>query len=288
MAARTGGDNLEAVPELNPAKQTLTESERAHRQSNRQEFARQSGTFERDGSIFRDEDILGWIGAHLPLEEIATDELTVLDVAGGTGQLGRFLVRRGGFAVIVDLTPEMLSEGARAAREREERGVVFLEGDATHLPFADEQFDLVVSRFALHHIDDPAKAAREMARVCRPGGAVAIIDMVSEPEEPGRLHNRLERLRDPSHRMALQEHELVQVLRDAGLDAAIVGERRQQIVALPWLERAEPGEHEHVHVVEALQEELNGGAATGLGASLGEDQALSIEHRWLIACGRRT
>lgn len=276
------------MPESNLDKQGLTESERSHRQSNRQEFARQSGTFERDGSIFRDEDILDWIGGQLPLDEIDTGEPTVLDVAGGTGQLGRFLVRRGGFAVIVDLTPEMLSEGARAARERGERGVVFLEGDATHLPFADEQFDLVVSRFALHHIDDPAKAAREMARVCRPGGAVAIIDMVSEPEEPGRLHNHLERLRDPSHRMALQEQELVQVLRDAGVDAAIVGERRQRIVALPWLERAEPGEHEHVHVVEALHEELNGGAATGLGANLGEDQALRIEHRWLIVCGRRT
>jgi ubiquinone/menaquinone biosynthesis C-methylase UbiE len=138
-----------------------------HRDVTRREFARQAASFERAGSLFRAVDILEWIGAHVPVT--AAD--VVLDVAGGTGQLARHLARSAAFAVVVDLTAEMLQTGARSAHDAGDRNVVFVEGDATRLPFASEQFDVVVSRFALHHVDDVAAAGREMARVCRPGGA---------------------------------------------------------------------------------------------------------------------
>jgi SAM-dependent methyltransferase len=152
-----------------------------HRDVTRREFARQAASFERAGSLFRAGDILEWIGAHVPVT--AAD--VVLDVAGGTGQLARHLARSAAFAVVVDLTAEMLQTGARSAHDAGDRNVVFVEGDATRLPFASEQFDVVVSRFALHHVDDVAAAGREMARVCRPGGAVAIIDLVAQDGEVG-------------------------------------------------------------------------------------------------------
>ena len=104
----------------------------------------------------------------------------MLDVAGGSGRLGRYLAERASFAVIADLTPEMLAAGAASAAEDGARNVLFAEGDATRLPFADAQFDVVVSRFAFHHLDDPGLGVREMARVCRPGGLVAVIDMAAE------------------------------------------------------------------------------------------------------------
>jgi SAM-dependent methyltransferase len=254
----------------------------AHRDVTRREFARQAAGFERRGSIFRAGDILEWIADHVPVRQSDV----VLDVAGGTGQLGRHLRRSAAFTVVVDLTAEMLETGARAMRDDDERGVVFVEGDATRLPFAGEQFDVVVSRFALHHIDDVAAAAAEMARVCRPGGTVAVVDMACEPGEAGRRHNELERLRDPSHARGLEEAELVAVLGDAGVRAAVVGERRQLMPVLPWIEQSAPREQERERVVAALEGEADGGASTGLRARH-EEGGLAIEQRWLIVAGER-
>jgi SAM-dependent methyltransferase len=253
-----------------------------HREVTRREFARQAASFERAGSLFRAVDILDWIGAHVPVR--AAD--VVLDVAGGTGQLGRHLARSAAFAVVVDLTAEMLQTGARSAHDAGDRNVVFVEGDATRLPFPPEQFDVVVSRFALHHVDDVSAAAREMARVCRPGGAVAIIDLVAQDGEIGARHNELERLRDPSHARALEEPELVAVLADAGVRAAVAAERRERMAASPWLDRAGPAAPERERVLAALRAEADGGAPTGLYGHDG-DAGLLIEQRWLIVGGVR-
>jgi SAM-dependent methyltransferase len=254
----------------------------AHREVTRREFARQAASFERAGSIFRDTEILEWIGAHVPV----TPADSVLDVAGGTGQLGRHLARSAAMAVVVDLTAEMLRTGARAARDAGDRNVVFVEGDATSLPFVDGQFDVVVCRFALHHVDDVPAAGREMARVCRPGGAVAVIDMVAQDGEVGRRHNELERLRDPSHARALGEAELVAVLADADVRASVVAERRQALPVVPWLDQAAPGEAERERVLAALRAEADGGPPTGLRTRY-DEAALVIEHRWLIVGGVR-
>lgn len=246
-----------------------------HRDVTRREFARQVGEFERPDSFFGDRQVLEWIAAHVP---VSPDDV-VLDVAGGAGHVGRHLAAGAAFAVVVDLTREMLQAGVAAGR----RDVVFVEGDATALPFADGQFDVVVCRFAFHHIDEPALAAREMARVARPGGVVAVIDMVTEPES---RHNELERLRDPSHTRALEENELLEALRNAGIDAAVTAERRQRLPLMPWLERAASPDAPRERIVAAFEAEADGGPATGMHAARGSD-GLFVQQRWLIASGSR-
>ncbi|MGN6169383.1 MAG: class I SAM-dependent methyltransferase [Solirubrobacteraceae bacterium] len=140
----------------------------------RREFSRQAASFEAAGSLFRDTSVLDWIAAHVPVSPGAR----ILDVAGGTGQLGRYLARDGAIAVIVDLTDAMLATGLRAVLDEGRDDVVFVRGDAIALPFPADEFDVVVCRFALHHIQECAAAIAEMARLCRPGGMVAVIDMV--------------------------------------------------------------------------------------------------------------
>jgi SAM-dependent methyltransferase len=230
-------------------------------------------------SFFGERATLEWIAAHVP---VAPGDL-ILDVAGGAGHVGRFLAERGGIAVVVDLTRPMLAAGAAAVRSSGRRDVVFVEGAATALPFAGEQFDLVISRFAFHHIDEPAVAAAEMARVARVGATVAVIDMVSEP---GTRHNELERLRDPSHTRALEEAELVGVLGAAGVRAEILAERVQRLPAEPWLDRAASPEAPRSSVLEALVSDADGGAATGLHAVRGP-RGVEIAQRWLIVGGLR-
>jgi SAM-dependent methyltransferase len=253
-----------------------------HRDVTRREFTKQVGEFERPDSFFGDREVLGWIAAHVPVGP----EDVLLDVAGGAGHVGRHLAERAAFGVVVDLTRPMLEAGAAALREAGRRDVVFVEGDATALPFADAQFDVVVSRFAYHHIDEPARAAAEMARVARPGGTVVVIDMVSEPGEPGERHNELERLRDPSHTRALREPELLAVLGEAGVDAAVAAEHRHRLPAVPWLERAASPDAPRERILAALEAEAAGGAATGMHAAHGPS-GLAVEQRWLIASGTR-
>jgi SAM-dependent methyltransferase len=260
----------------------MAESAEIHRETTRREFSKQAESFERPGSIFRDRDLLDWIGAHVPVSESDV----VLDVAGGSGRLGRYLAERAAFAVIADLTPEMLATGAASADEDGARNVLFVEGDATGLPFPDAQFDVVVSRFAFHHLDEPALAAREMSRVCRPGSVVAVIDMVAEDDSLAARRDELERLRDPSHTRALGTDELVGLMQEASIGAKVASERHRTLDATRWVEQGQPPEATAGEILAALEGEADGGPATGLGASRTEE-GLVIRHLYVIAAGRR-
>ena len=210
----------------------------------------------------------------------------VLDVAGGSGRLGRHLAERASFAVIADLTPEMLATGAASAAKDGAGNLLFTEGDATRLPFPEAQFDVVVSRFAFHHLDDPGLAAQEMARVCRHGGLVAVIDMVAEDGGVAARRDELERLRDPSHTRALAADELIGLLSEAGIAAELASERHRTLDAVRWIEQGQPAKAAAGEVLAALEAEADGGPATGLAAARGEE-GLVIRHLYVIAAGRR-
>jgi ubiquinone/menaquinone biosynthesis C-methylase UbiE len=250
-----------------------------HNERVREEFARQAPEFEAKHSFFGDREIAEWIGSHLPL---APDD-SVLDVCGGAGHLSRRLAERAREFVVIDLTPEVMDAGRRGAEDEGVQNVRFVEGDAAAMPFEDHSFDVAVSRFAFHHLENPEAVAQEMARVVRPGGHVAIVDMV----DGGDRHNELERLRDPSHTNALAEEELMSLLRGVGASIVARDERRQAIPAKPWLERAhttteEAGEQ----VLDALHEELHGGGPTGLHAHEHEGH-VHVAQLWVLLVGRR-
>jgi SAM-dependent methyltransferase len=245
------------------------------------EFTRQAASFEAPGSHFADLGVLDWIASQIDLGS----EDRVLDVAGGTGQLGRHLARNARMAVVGDLTPAMLAAGSEAVRAQGRTDVLFVRADATALPFANGQFEVVVSRFALHHIDDLAGVVREMARVCVPGGTVALIDMVTETSEVGERFDRIERLRDPSHARTPRADELMPLLGAAGLEPLRTSQRDERLAAEPWLDRAQPGPGARIEVLDALRAEADGGAATGLHATV-VDGELTISHRYQLAAAQ--
>ena len=101
-----------------------------------------------------------------------TDRL--LDVGCGTGALLHELSRShpAGRLAGLDPVPEMLS----VARRRLPPEVDLRQGWAERLPFANEEFDVVVSCNMFHYVGQPAGALREMSRVLRPGGRLVITD----------------------------------------------------------------------------------------------------------------
>ena len=105
--------------------------------------------------------------------------MSVLDVAAGTGNASIPAAERGARVTASDLTPELLEVG----RERAEANGLdldWIEADAENLPFDDGAFDVVMSSigamFAPHH----QKVADELARVCRPGGTIGMLNWTPE------------------------------------------------------------------------------------------------------------
>jgi len=97
----------------------------------------------------------------------------VLDVATGTGAVAAELVRRYGCRVVgIDQSPEMLAEARRRVGDR----VELLVGRAESLPFDDASFDALTFTYLLRYVDDAAATMRELARVVRPGGAIAMLE----------------------------------------------------------------------------------------------------------------
>ena len=102
----------------------------------------------------------------------------VLDVATGTGAVALELVRQHGCSVVgIDRSAEMLAIarariGARGLASK----IELHEGRAEALPFDTASFDALTVTYLLRYVDDPAATIRELARVLRPGGTVAMLE----------------------------------------------------------------------------------------------------------------
>jgi SAM-dependent methyltransferase len=92
----------------------------------------------------------------------------LLDIACGPGFVASRALLRGARATGLDFSPAMLA----VARARD-RAISLDRGDAEALPYADGEFDAVVSNFGIHHVPGPVLALREAHRVLRSGGRVA-------------------------------------------------------------------------------------------------------------------
>lgn len=97
----------------------------------------------------------------------------VLDVACGTGNTALPLARRGCTVTGVDIAPNLLAQ-ARERASAEHLSIQFDEGDAEDLPYPDGGFDAAVSMFGAMFAPRPELVARELARVLRPGGLLAM------------------------------------------------------------------------------------------------------------------
>ena len=111
------------------------------------------------------------------VSHIPASATSVLDVASGTAavaiELARAVPER--TVVGIDQSPEMLAAGrARVGRAGLSNRVELREGRAESLPFADGEFDALTFTYLLRYVDDPIATMRELVRVVRPGGVIAM------------------------------------------------------------------------------------------------------------------
>ncbi len=103
----------------------------------------------------------------------------VLDVAAGSGNAALAAVRRFADATATDYVPALLEEARRRAAA-EGLSLAFQEADAEHLPFPGASFDVVLSTFGAMFAPDHERVARELMRVCRPGGKIGLTNWTPE------------------------------------------------------------------------------------------------------------
>ncbi|MEO1284291.1 MAG: bifunctional demethylmenaquinone methyltransferase/2-methoxy-6-polyprenyl-1,4-benzoquinol methylase UbiE [Pseudomonadota bacterium] len=157
-----------------------------------QKAGRVRGVF---GSVASKYDIMNdvmSVGIHRLWKDAMMDWLaprpgqTLLDVAGGTGDIAfRFLKRAGeGHATVLDLTEEMLIEGRQRA-EAEDMGesLSWLVGDAMALPFENNTFDVYTISFGIRNVTRPQDALHEAFRVLKPGGRLMVLEFSQIPND---------------------------------------------------------------------------------------------------------
>lgn len=114
----------------------------------------------------------------------------ILDVCTGTGDLALAYHRAAGAGTQVvgaDFCHPMLVIGRDKTVRGNVPGVTFVEADARRLPFADSQFQIVSVAFGLRNVSDTDAGLRELVRVCRPGGRIAILEFSLPRLQPFRF-----------------------------------------------------------------------------------------------------
>ena len=225
------------------------------------EFSKQASRFEDKGLTLSNQDILDWSVSLLPQDK----EFQVLDVAAGTGHLSRAIAPHVRGVIAIDITPKML-DYAREERARSKlTNISIEEGEAEYLPHKSDCFDLVVSRLAIHHFEKPIVQLREMVRVCKPGHRIAVIDLIApENKRLAGIYNRLERLRDPSHTLALSKKQMAKLLSDAGIVIETVEIRNIEVDFQRWVQMTETKPETIEILREELLKDLNDGSKTGM------------------------
>jgi len=162
----------------------------------------------------------------------------VLDLGCGGGHAAFAAAPHVREVVAYDLSAEMVGAVAAEAKRRGLANIVTRQGAVETLPFPDGAFDVVMTRFSMHHWTDLAAALKEARRVVKRDGIAVLIDTVS-PGKPAldTFLQAFELFRDPSHVRNYSVAEYRAALSAAGFVVTDVTERQIHIAFAPWIER---------------------------------------------------
>lgn len=163
----------------------------------------------------------------------------VLDVATGTGFTARAFAPLAAVVIGVDISDGMLAQARKLSVEL--TNITFQRAPSESLPFEAGSFDIVLSRVAPHHFLSVPKFAAESFRVLRPGGRFLIADSTVPDGAPdlSEWQNRVEQLRDPSHKHNYSPEEWATIVSDAGFELQEIAMLPEQnpISMRSWLEK---------------------------------------------------
>lgn len=144
--------------------------------------------------------------------------ITVADLGAGEGTLSQLMARRAKSVIAVDNSEKMVEFGASLAREHGYENLQYRHGDIEEPPIDDASVDLALLSQALHHAGNPARAITAAYRILKPGGRIAILDLLAHHFDSAReLYADLW--------LGFSEVQLDEMLREAGfrdIDISVV------------------------------------------------------------------
>lgn len=194
------------------------------------------------------------VGCGNPIDLAAPEKgETVLDLGSGAG-IDCFIaahdVGSDGFVIGVDFTPEMITRARENAEKAGVGNVEFRLGEIEHLPLADASVDVVISNCVINLSVDKPRVFREAFRVLRPGGRLAVSDIVLNRELPPEVRESVAAYAGCVSG-ALQQEEYIQAIRTAGFENVEVVRATEFGIGPENLERRQGGTDVVASVVSA-------------------------------------
>lgn len=206
---------------------------KTHHQAVYQQFDEQANSYLTSQVHAQGEDLL-------TLQQLlqAGQYADVLDLGCGAGHVSFHAAPLVTSVTAYDLSDSMLSVVADNASQRGLNNIRTCKGTAESLPFENNTFDLVLSRYSAHHWHDVEKALREVHRVLKPGGKGIFIDVVSPGHPLLDIYlQTVEVLRDTSHIRDYSAGEWSGMFNNAGLFVSGVKSFRLPLEFTSWVER---------------------------------------------------
>ena len=122
--------------------------------------------------------------AHLLITLIPA--IDVADLGAGEGTLSQLLAKRARKVIAIDISERMIEVGTQLAKDHGFTNLEYRLGDLEEPPIAESSVDLAVFSQALHHANSPHKAIAAARRILRPGGRLAILDLLAHSFEQAR------------------------------------------------------------------------------------------------------
>lgn len=198
-----------------------------------QQFGGQAGAYLSSAVHASGKDLLK-LGERLQ----AFPEARLLDIGCGAGHASFIAAQHVKEVVAYDLSEKMLAVVNQAAKDHGYLHLITRQGYAEKLPFADNEFDIVISRYSAHHWHDVGCTLREVRRVLKPGGRVIFMD-VNSPGNPvlDIWLQTIEALRDTSHVRNYTPGEWLTFLTESGLTIDQIAHDRLELEYGSWIAR---------------------------------------------------
>lgn len=214
-----------------------------------EQFSKQAVSFTKIQGHYDSVDTL------IKMSEVSKQD-RVLDMACGTGIMACGFAKIAKEVIGLDITQEMLKQAHKKQNEENLTNIHFEIGDVEALPYDDESFDIVVTRYSFHHFLDVKKVFEEMIRVCKKGGKVMVVDVALEKQFE-KAFNEMERLRDPSHTKALSKKEFENLFADARLSEHKISSYEVEVELEEQLNASFPNEGDKNKIQEIFKKDVN-------------------------------
>ena len=185
-------------------------------------------------------------------------DAVLLDVGSGGGHVSYLAARHVKEVTACDMNEDMLRAVQREAAERGLSNIVTKQGVAESLPFEDNTFDVVASRYSAHHWRDVGQGMREINRVLKPGGLLLMMDIASPGDRVRDIFlQSVEYMRDMSHVRAYSPGEWLAFVADSGFRVDELRMLRIRYEFKSWVERMRTPAERVAAISQALKTAAN-------------------------------